>query len=68
MKISYLVIWQLEDNKNSRENTPIDVRFSQNELEKMSAQEKYDRIVDQLKKDTNEVGSDNITIVGIFKL
>lgn len=68
MKISYLVIWQLADNKQSRDNTPIDVRFSPSDYTKMSAQEKYDKIVEQLKKEIDEVGSDNINIVGIFQI
>lgn len=69
MKISYLVIWQYGDNEQSRDNTPVDVKcFSINDYEILSAQKKYDKIVDQLKKDINELGSDNITIVGIFKL
>ena len=49
MKTSYLVIWQLEDNKNSRENTPVDVDVSF-VSKPLTAQEKYDKIVEQLKK------------------
>lgn len=68
MKISYLVIWQRGNNNQSRTESPIDVRFSQNEYEKSSAKEKYDKIIGELKKVEHEEGSDNITILGIYKL
>ena len=62
----YLVIWQLSDNEQSRENTPIDVEFEKGIP--YSAKQKYDMIVKKLQKKINEVDNDYVTIVGIFKL
>jgi len=62
----YLVIWQLSDNEQSRENTPIDVEFQKGIT--YSAKQRYDMIVKKLKKKINQVDNDYVTIVGIFKL
>lgn len=61
MKVSYLVIWQLGDNEQSREETPVDVTYV-NHVE-YTAQEKYNKIIEKIKKN-----HDNMTVVGIFKL
>lgn len=62
MKKSYLVIWQLSTNEQSRTETPIDVVL----LEINSAKEKYALIIAELE---NQVGTHyNITIIGIFNL
>ncbi len=66
MNTSYLVIWQLGNNEQSRDNTPVDINMDINPP--YSAKEKYGKIVTKLKKEIDEVGNDRVTIVGIFKL
>jgi hypothetical protein len=62
-KTSYLVIWQLGNNNQSIENTPIDVDITACK----SADDKYDKIVQELGEDKYHNYHD-ITILGIYKL
>ena len=62
-KTSYLVIWQLGDNDQSIENTPIDVDITACK----SAEDKYNKIVQKLADD-NYHNACVITILGIYKL
>jgi hypothetical protein len=62
-KTSYLVIWQLGNNNQSKENTPIDVDVTACK----SAKGKYDKIVQELSDNIYHDPS-YITILGIYKL
>ena len=61
MKKRYLVIWQLGNNEQSKNETAVDIVVN----EVNTAKEVYQRIVKSVEKETT---FDNINVLGVYAL
>lgn len=65
MILHYLVIWLRDKNMNTREETPVDLTVSRDDLD--DAETRYSAILDAIAKSFN-VAQERISVVNICRL